>query len=172
MTERLTQLIALRDAVKGATGADACWSWGKCQDVTVKGRIWIDGKIMLAHRAMWEATNGPIPAGKLICHTCDNGGCINPAHMYVGTHADNMRDMRERRRYFAAKEPERVRELGRQLGESNTWTRGEGNPRVKLSTGYVAAIRASTQGPSALARLYRVHRTTIQRIQKGTLWAV
>lgn len=45
-----------------------------------------------AHRVAWEAANGPIPAGKVICHTCDNPRCVNPNHLCVGTQADNVHD--------------------------------------------------------------------------------
>src|SRR5882762_7058372 len=40
----------------------------------------------------WAIVNGPIPFGKMILHTCDNAWCINPDHLYVGTHGDNMKD--------------------------------------------------------------------------------
>ncbi len=55
-------------------------------------------KFVSAHRMAYQEWNGPI-GDNMVLHTCDNGRCINPKHLYLGDHAQNMRDMVERKRY-------------------------------------------------------------------------
>ncbi len=59
-----------------------------------------NGKVtyMSAHRYSWMINCGPIPDGLFVLHTCDNPACVRPDHLYLGTHADNMRDLVVRKR--------------------------------------------------------------------------
>jgi hypothetical protein len=72
---------------------DHCWEWRGFKDRKGYGRHYSgSGKTLMAHRAMWTALHGEIPAGKVICHRCDNPSCSRPDHLFVGTTQDNADD--------------------------------------------------------------------------------
>ena len=78
-------------------GLDRCWNWlGNRR--SGYGRFGIQGKSMGAYRASWLIHRGAIPEGMLVMHRCDNPRCVNPDHLQLGTHADNMADCRAKGR--------------------------------------------------------------------------
>jgi hypothetical protein len=111
----------------------------------------VDGKRMLAHRAVFLQTYGYLP--KVVRHSCDNPPCINPAHLLGGTQADNVHDMHERGRARKA--------------------RGEQSGRAKLTWEQVRAIRAALAAgatPASQARAYGVDHKVIRNIRDGKTW--
>lgn len=145
---------------KGAE--NECWIWfgptSKARgNVDSYGRVDAFGfKGIYVHRiAYWLANGGALSLRKdgdvLIRHSCDNSLCCNPAHLQMGTHADNMRDKVER-------------------GRSKIWTHSTKTPRAKLTEHDVRQIRQQRKDgatDTALMLLYEVSRATIHGVIYG-----
>ena len=101
-----------------------------------------------AHRWAWMLTHGPIPEGIQVCHHCDNPGCVNPGHLFLGTQADNMFDAMSKGRMCYG------------LNRSNH----------KLDPDKVRLIRADTRSRAAIAAAFGVSEGVIQRVRNRTVW--
>lgn len=129
-------------------GPEACWEWQAGTTGSGYGRF-KDGPRgqVMAHRFAWELTHGDIPEEMVICHRCDNPPCCNPAHLFLGTVLDNVRDKIHKGRFRyatgesagAAKITEAaVREI-RQLAEAG-WLRRDIAKRFDVSVSNVGLI--------------------------------
>lgn len=137
-------------------GPALCWPWLGYKKKEGYGQFYWDGKIILAHRMAWEFTFGPIPPGMKICHTCDNPPCCNPAHLFMGTQADNVNDMTKK---------------GRQV---TIPLRGETNPMHKLTWEQVGEIRrlylTGNYSQSTLGKIFGMSQTGIGLIARNKIW--
>ncbi len=138
---------------------DQCWLWrGAIDPQTGYGRInsgGAHGKALEAHRVSWEIHHGPIPSGMMVCHSCDNRPCVNPAHHFLGDALRNNTDMDAKGR--------------RKNGPSP----GEKNGSAKLTEDQVREIRrrrANGEKGVTLATEFGVQGSTISWIITGKHW--
>lgn len=76
-----------------------CIEWWGRRAATGYGLISEGSRDRLAHRHIYRECFGAIPDGLLVLHHCDNRPCVNPEHLYAGTHRDNTRDAIVRGRF-------------------------------------------------------------------------
>lgn len=135
--------------VNEATG---CWDWSGGRTRGGYGATRYAGQQTGAHRAYYAHYVGPIPPGALVRHTCDNPGCVNPAHLELGTQRQNMADKLERARS----------------------ARGERNGKARLTEAEARCIKAAYLGGvdrDAIAGVFGVSVQTVWEIARGKRWA-
>ena len=127
---------------------NGCWLWTLSVTSSGYGQMYVGRVAAPAHRMSWIVHNGPIPKGIFVCHKCDNPRCINPDHLFLGSHSDNMGDMTRK-------------------GRS---TRGSKNPRAKFTEAQIQEIRSSKKSRKELAEKYGVWPETIWGIRTRRYW--
>ena len=128
----------------------SCWLWTASQRSGYGVFAVNHGNNKKAHRVSYLLFVGKIPAGKFVCHKCDNPLCVNPAHLWLGSHLENMRDMYSKKRNIPKK--------------------GEANGRSKLTERQVKMIRNSPERLLPLSRRFGVSMTVISQIKRKKLW--
>lgn len=148
---RLWEKIAVDDS------DDGCWLWRGARASSGEGYgcIGVAGKNVVATHLVWEFEYGPVPQGMHLLHSCDRTLCCRPSHLFVGTAADNMRDMREKGR-----------------GSPPPIRRGTDNHAAKLNQGQVDEIRQRlvVESGANLAREFGVSPSLISAIKCGLIW--
>lgn len=133
-----------------------CWIWNGSKNDSGYGQMQrgIRGAGLVRATQASKLINGEqLPSGHIYLHKCDNPSCVNPTHLIAGTHADNVRDKISKGRIG----------WGVSVGESH--------PNSKLCRESIETIKHSGLSSKALALMFGVNPSTINRIKNGTSWA-
>ena len=137
-----------------------CWKWTGNLTEDGYGAIWYRNRNVRAHRVAYELFVGSIPNGHLICHHCDNRWCVNPQHLFAGTHKDNLVDMGQKGRQRLQIDPKSMT--------------GKNNHQSKLTNNDVQRIKSLLRkggNQSAIAREHGVSPDAINKIARGHNWS-
>lgn len=141
----------------------SCWRWTGALNMNGYGHIRLEpqgqeirGRRVGAHRAAWLIFHGALPSGMEVMHTCDHPACVNPGHLRLGTHAENMADMLAKGR------------------DGHGVLSGESNPRARLTSAEVARIRAIYAAGGVrqkdVAAQFGITQAMVSRIVRGASW--
>lgn len=117
--------------IKKVNKTENCWIWIGARDTFGYGAMTVNKKNVNSHRVSYELFNGSIPEGLFVRHTCHNPACVNPKHLIVGTHRDNMRDMADSKRGSNQHKGKTHCKANHEFTESNTYFRPSGGRRCR-----------------------------------------
>ena len=127
-----------------------CWIWsGYCNEDGYAQRK-KGGVTHRMHRVSYYLHNGSIPKGMCVLHSCDTPSCVNPKHLFIGTHSDNMKDMWSKGRHPISHSKHMARLTVQQVRE------------IKKLKGSISGL--------ALSRMYSVNDQSIRNIWNGVTW--
>lgn len=140
--------------------ADECWPWTAHCNKLGYGKVWVgydaQGRVVMesAHRVAWMLKHGDWPGDLHVRHTCDNPPCQNPAHLIVGNHQDNMRDMADRGR------------AAHIIGERHGLAK-----LTEEAVRDIVTMRDQGHTLKSIANSYGVHFETVRSILVGQTWS-
>lgn len=140
-----------------------CWIWTGFIGTTGYGEMFVDGKKVRAHRIAYELFNGPIvnlvhtdARGTCVMHSCDTCACVNPEHLTLGTHQDNMRDKKQK---------------GRVVSHPLLGARHQ-NSKLKADDIYlIRSLNYVGAGLQQIAEVFGVSRGTVHKVLNGVTWS-
>lgn len=145
-------LVRFWEKVDKSAGYDGCWMWtaAKCKGY---GAFGFDGRKQYAHRVSWQLTHGPIPGGEgvhgtCVCHRCDTPLCVNPAHLFLGSVAENTADMIQKGRN----------------------AKGARHPNAKITERDVVRILTSNELQKDMAIDLGISKTVVSAIKRREHW--
>jgi hypothetical protein len=135
---------------------ERCWEWTRSVSKFGYGELqWGKDRTKRTHRISWIINCGEIPAGMLVCHHCDNPPCVNPSHLFLGTHQDNATDKTVKGRHY------------------NGDQSGVHNPQAKLNLDLVSEIRRRAslgETQRSIAKDLGMSFQNISRVVNHELW--
>lgn len=160
ITERIDAITDERVRKKIRISSSGCFEYMGAITSAGYGCVRRKKKSLQAHRYVWELVNGTIPDGLHMLHKCDNKKCVNPDHLFLGTHLDNMRDAISKGRHNSS---------GLKLGYwGQIPPKGEDSGMAKLSNSDVDKIKVMVSGDHIkqkdVALLFHVSRAQVSRI--------
>tara|TARA_Y100000310_G_scaffold240365_1_gene244193 strand:+ start:516 stop:974 length:459 start_codon:yes stop_codon:yes gene_type:complete len=134
-------------------GDNECWEWPWGRNRLGYGGVQFNKKWHRAHRVAWILFVGPIPKDMFVCHHCDNPPCVNPNHLWIGSHRDNVDDMLNK-------------------GRSNNH-HGQNNPNARLTEDDVSEIKHrydEGEYQYEIARVFGISQQHVSQITRDVRW--